>query len=124
MAQRLSCGLLAVVGHLAPVWLHFQGGKGVATTIGVLAGTLPPAAAAYVATWLAVVLACRYVSVGSLVAAATIPSTQWLLHRSGAELACGIMLALLIIVKHRGNLIRLAQGREPQIGQRAAPGNP
>ena len=120
MAQRLSCGLLAVVGHDAPVWLRFQGGKGVATTIGVLTGTTPQLAAVYVGTWLAVVLGCRYVSMGSMVAAATIPLTQWWLHRSPAEILCGAMLALLIIVKHHGNVIRLAQGREPPISRRPA----
>ena len=119
IAQRLSCGLLAVVGHIAPVWLQFQGGKGVATTIGVLAGTTPPLAAAYIATWLAVLLACRYVSVASIIAAAIIPLTQWLLHRPHVEMVCGAMLALLILVKHRANLLRLAQGNEPRTGDRA-----
>src|SRR3989338_4929889 len=73
---RLGCGLCAVLGHNFPVLLGFRGGEGVATTIGVLFGTMPVVAAAYLLVWAACFFLWRYVSVSSLAAAVAIPVTQ------------------------------------------------
>ena len=113
---RLACGVLAVIGHAVPIWLGGRGGKGVATTIGVLLGTMPLVAGAYLAVWGVVFFCCRYVSVGSLAAALTIPLAQYATHRRGVELWLGSLLALLIIIRHRANIARLLQGQEHRAG--------
>ena len=114
-AARLACGLLAVVGHSFPVFLKLHGGKGVATTIWVLLGAAPLIAGACLFVWLAAFAICRYVSVGSLAAAVTLPVAQLIMHRPLAEIWLGVALAALIILRHRANLARLAQGREHRI---------
>ena len=116
MTARLACGLFAVIGHTAPIWLRFQGGKGVATTIGALLGAAPMVAAVYLMTWAIVALISRYVSAGSLLAAASIPIAQAALRRPGSEIVFGGLLTLLIVVRHHANITRLLQGTEPRIG--------
>ena len=115
-AQRLACGLAAVLGHDFPVWLRFKGGKGVATTIGVVMAMMPSAAAAIGLVWALTFAVWRYASVSSMAAAAAIPIVQRLAHRSGLELALGILLAALIIVRHRANIARLLAGQEHHVG--------
>ena len=116
-AARLACGLLAVIGHAFPVFLKFKGGKGVATTIGVLAGGVPHVFWACLAAWVIAFALSRYVSVGSLAAAATLPIMQILLERPLAEVLLGMALAGLIIVRHRANIGRLLQGTESRAGK-------
>ncbi len=113
---RLGCGVCAVVGHVAPVFLGFRGGKGVATTVGVLVGTMPMVAGAFGLVWLGCCLIWRYVSLGSIAAAVMIPIAQVLTRQSPAEFYLGLALALLIVVKHRSNVERLLQGREHRVG--------
>ena len=117
-AAVFACGLAAVLGHTFPLFLHFKGGKGVATTIGVLLSAMPPAGIVYLLVWMVCVMVWRYVSVGSLVAAASIPLVQRLLQRSPAEILLGIALAFLIVLRHRANIDRLRRGTEPRIGHR------
>ena len=119
-AARLACGLAAVIGHNFPFALGFRGGKGVATTIGVLIGAVPTVAAAYLLVWLAAFGVSRYVSIASLAAAAAIPIAQWITHHGRAELALGCCLALLIVVRHRANIERLMHGTEHRAGQRSS----
>jgi len=119
-AAQLGCGLSAVLGHAFPLFLSFRGGKGVATTIGVLLGTMPLVAAACLAVWLACVLVWRYVSVGSMAAAVTLPIAQALTHRPLPEILLGSALALLIIGRHRANIARLVQGTEHRVGRPSA----
>ena len=114
-AARLACGLLAVVGHSFPVFLKFKGGKGVATTVGVLAGGVPLVFWACLAAWVIAFALSRYVSVGSLAVAATLPIMQLLLGRPLTEVLLGMVLAALIIVRHRANIERLLQGTEPRV---------
>ena len=117
-AVRLGCGLAAVLGHVFPVFLRFQGGKGVATTIGVVLGTMPPVAGLCLAVWGAGFALSRYVSVGSLAAAVALPVAQLLLRYPLSEVLLGTALAALIIVRHRANIGRLVQGTEHRIGRR------
>ena len=114
---RLACGVAAVVGHTAPVFLHFRGGKGVATSIGVLLGAMPAVAVAFVGVWVLCFALWRYVSVGSLAAAVSLPAAQWLAGQGMAEILLGAGLAALIIVKHRPNIERLLQGWEHRAGR-------
>ena len=111
-AVRLACGLAAVIGHSFPVFLKFRGGKGVATTIGVLLGAMPALAAVALGGWLVVFLICRYVSVGSIVLASMIPILQLLAHRPLAEVLLGATLGLLVVMRHQSNIRRLLRGTE------------
>ena len=117
-AMRLACGLAAVIGHNFPFALGFRGGKGVATTIGVLMGAMPMVAAAYGLVWLVVFGVSRYVSAASLAAAAAIPIAQGIAQRERAEIVLGCCLALLIVVRHRTNIERLVHGTEHRVGPR------
>ena len=106
--------IAVVLGHLFPVWLGFRGGKGVATTLGVLLGLSWLLGIAALATWLAVALVFRYSSLSALVAMALAPAYAWWL---GAPQAGGIaiFLTLLVWVRHASNIRRLLRGEESRI---------
>ena len=111
-------GAAAVIGHLFPIWLRFRGGKGVATGLGVWLALAWPVGLAACATWLAVAALARYSSLASLVAIAAAPLyALYLADPQRAEL--GLLLAILIILRHHENIRRLLTGREAKIGQRA-----
>ena len=106
----------ALVGHLYPVWLKFRGGKGVATFLGILIPLVPAAAIVYAAIWLTLLLAIRISSVAGIAAAASAPITAAIV---GNQTLLPMLLgfALLIIWKHRENILRLKAGTEPRIGR-------
>jgi glycerol-3-phosphate acyltransferase PlsY len=107
-----------VLGHLFPVWLKFRGGKGVATGLGVWLALAWPVGVAACATWLAVAALTRYSSLAALVAIGLTP----LFAVGFADMAraqLGLLLALLIILRHHENIRRLVTGREPRIGRGA-----
>jgi len=111
-------GLAAFLGHLYPVFFRFQGGKGVATALGVLLGLDWVVGLATVATWLAVAFVTRYSSLSALIATGLAP--VWVAWRFGSlepAVACAVMTALLFW-RHAGNIRRLAAGEEPKIGQK------
>ena len=114
-ALALGCGLAAVLGHVYPCFLQFRGGKGVATTLGALGGSVPAVAGIVVGVWVAVFLLSRYVSLGSLAAALAIPIGQAILRHSMTEIAVGAVLAWLIIARHRANIQRLLSGVESRV---------
>ena len=120
-----DCGLIAgvgaFVGHLFPVWLKFKGGKGVATFIGVLLAVAWQGVLVFGACWLAVAALTRFSSLSSLVACAAIPAYFWLVG-APREAAVFLLLTVLTFVMHRGNLLRLWQGTETRIGQKAGAG--
>lgn len=119
LSTSLACGLMAVLGHDFPCWLGFRGGKGVATTIGVLMGSTMPVAAVVLVTWGLVFALSRYVSIASMTAAAAIPLSQlWFRHAPGT-VGLGGVLALLIIIQHRSNLRRLLTGTEHRARSRS-----
>lgn len=111
-AVGLVCGTAAVVGHTYSCFLRFEGGKGVATTIGVLLGASPAVAGCFLGVWVVVFALSRYVSLGSVVAAAAMPISQVVLHAASPEILAGAVLAVLILVRHRPNLQRLLTGTE------------
>jgi glycerol-3-phosphate acyltransferase PlsY len=106
-----------VLGHIFPVWLRFQGGKGVATYIGVLAAIAWPVALAYGVIWAIVAALTRYSSLSGLVACAATPALLWWLGNAKAAILF-LVLSALIYVTHRGNIARLIGGTEPKIGQK------
>jgi len=115
----LAAGLGAFLGHLFPVWLKFKGGKGVATSLGVLAGLSWAAALVFAGVWLGVAALTRYSSAAALAATAATPAVLWLMGES-AEAALFALITLLVWVMHRGNIRRLAAGTESRIGQNEA----
>ncbi len=109
--------LFAIVGHIFPVWLKFRGGKGVATALGSLALLAPKATLVTLGVFVALVMALRYVSLGSIVAVALFPLLAWLLHdyaNTPRVLGFMAMASLLIIARHRQNIGRLLAGTEPR----------
>ena len=105
----------AMVGHLYPIWLRFKGGKGVATYLGVLIALLPAAGAIYAAVWLGLLLTIRISSVAGMAAAVSAPISAAVL---GQDLLLPMLLGftLLVLWKHRANIVRLKAGTEPRIG--------
>ena len=116
LARQLACGFAAVLGHMFPVFLAFRGGKGVATTIGVLIGTMPLIAGVCLLVWVGCFLVWRMVSVASLAAAVTIPLTQLATHQGLPVVLLGTTMAVLILIRHRANLERLLRGSEHRFG--------
>ncbi|MGH8246489.1 MAG: glycerol-3-phosphate 1-O-acyltransferase PlsY [Gammaproteobacteria bacterium] len=109
-------GVAAFAGHLYPVYFRFQGGKGVATLIGVLIGAKLALGAAFLGTWLAMAALFRYSSLAALTAAALTPLYTWLLLPHGVYVLCFSVLAALLAVRHRSNITKLVGGSEPKIG--------
>jgi glycerol-3-phosphate acyltransferase PlsY len=114
----LVAALGAVLGHLFPVWLKFRGGKGVATTLGVLLALAWPVGLAACATWLLVALVVRISSAAALVATALSPLWAWLIREDLQLAQMCLILAVLVWLRHWQNIGRLVRGREPKIGRR------
>jgi acyl phosphate:glycerol-3-phosphate acyltransferase len=118
--MAVVAGLGAVLGHCFPAWLKFRGGKGVATAAGVVVALTPTVAAIAIGVFVLVVLATRYVSLGSVLGAlAAAPAAYLIGYVQAAELY--LLLALIILAKHTANLRRLAQGTEARLELRRAP---
>jgi glycerol-3-phosphate acyltransferase PlsY len=125
IAQRLfgpetgpAAGAGALIGHLYPVWLKFKGGKGAATFFGLLIPLLPIAAVVYAVVWILLLLTIRISSVAGMSAAISAPVTAAILHSSLLPVLLGF--ALLVLWKHRENILRLKAGTEPGIGRAKA----
>lgn len=115
----IVAAISSVVGHSFPVWLHFKGGKGVATSAGALFGLAPVAALIGAIIWIATFLLTRYVSVASIAAAAALPIViliaSCLSQTAGKSLFySSVCLAAVVIWRHRTNLSRLMRGTEPR----------
>ena len=109
--MAVIAGLGTVLGHCFPIWLKFNGGKGVATAAGVILTMTPLAGLLALGVFLVIVTLTRYVSLGSVLAAATASPFAYLLgHVQAAELF--LLIGLVIIVKHQANLRRLFAGNE------------
>jgi acyl phosphate:glycerol-3-phosphate acyltransferase len=113
-------GLAALAGNVWTVFLSFKGGKGVTTAAGVFFALMPlPAAAAFIIFWI-VFLPTRYVSAGSLIAAAALPAASFLLKEPLPLSIFASCAALLIIIRHRSNIKRLLSGTENKMGAKNA----
>jgi len=114
----IAAAVVAVLGHVFPVWLSFRGGKGIATALGVFIALVPLVALASVILFALVVATTRLVSLGSILAAISIPFFALLLvpKRSPALLAGLTCISLVSILKHHANIVRLMQGKESRFG--------
>jgi glycerol-3-phosphate acyltransferase PlsY len=119
-----SAAVAVVVGHVYPVFFGFRGGKGVATSAGALGALAPVAMALGLVLFIAVVAWKRYVSLGSIVTAASFPFLAWACHRLGWSdyggpwlLGSAAVISLLVVSRHAGNLRRLREGTEPRLDE-------
>jgi len=117
-AAVVLAGLAAVAGHDWSPFLHFRGGKGVATSLGVLLVLSPAASLAAVAVWAVVVGATRFASLGSLLAAAAVPVVLWWRGEPGAHLGFALAALVLVTYTHHANIGRLLRGVELRITDR------
>lgn len=110
----MSLAALAVMGgHAYPVFLRFQGGKAVASFVGAFLCLTPAALLAALVVFLGVALWTRYISLGSIIAAATFPLAVWLiLHASWSVFGASLVAAVFVIYRHRSNIERLRSGSE------------
>jgi glycerol-3-phosphate acyltransferase PlsY len=113
-----SVALAAFIGHLFPVFLRFKGGKGVATALGVLLALNVWLGLACLATWLLVALVFRLSSLAALLAAAATPVYAYLFNLPQAYLQVAVVLSLLLIWRHKGNIQNLLAGKESKIGSK------
>jgi glycerol-3-phosphate acyltransferase PlsY len=126
----MLAALLAIAGHMFPVWLRFRGGRGVATAVGVFLPICWEAVAAAIVVWVLVLAFWRYVSLASISAAAALPLLVYLLYAPPLApplvVSAGTLLATtLVIVRHRPNIGRLLDGTEPPFtfGRKRAAGS-
>lgn len=112
---RITAGIGAILGHNYTCWLQFKGGKGVATTAGVMAALVPWALLIVVAVFFGLFALTRFVSVGSIAGAATLPFATWFTTRDPGLTILTALLGSLIILKHQKNIGRLMAGTEHRI---------
>jgi len=118
----IAAGVIAVLGHVFPVWLGFRGGKGIATALGVFIALVPPVALASFFVFLLVVLFTRFVSLGSILAAASIPMLAvFLVPAHTPALLIGLsIISIVCIAKHHANIARLRNGTESRFGKKVS----
>ena len=128
----LTAGCAAILGHIFPIYLKFKGGKGVATSLGMVLGLYPyytlPGLTAF-AVWAIAVLIWRYISLASIIAAVAFPAIliimiiadptrQWQFVRLWPLILVAMLMATLVVVRHVENIKRLLEGSEPKVGKK------
>jgi glycerol-3-phosphate acyltransferase PlsY len=111
-------GVAAFLGHLYPIFLKFKGGKGVATSFGVLLGLAPLATMILLVVFAAVAFTTRIVSLSSMVTAVAAPLVLWLFYYSPTYVIVTAFMAVMIVFRHYANIQRLLNGTEPRFGTR------
>jgi len=111
-------GVAAFLGHLYPIFLKFKGGKGVATSFGVLLGLAPLATMILLVVFAAVAFTTRIVSLSSMVTAVAAPLVLWLFYYSPTYVIVTAFMAVMIVFRHYANIQRLLNGTEPRFGMR------
>ena len=117
---QVSAAIAAILGHCFPIWLRFQGGKGVASALGVCLALSWPTALGILALFAIVVLLTRYVSLASVIAAACLPlfAFHFVPSRTPIAITGFLLIPIIIIVKHHANIRRLMAGTESRFGSR------
>ena len=118
-AVPAAAGLAAIVGHIYPVWIRFRGGKGVATACGVFSLLTPLAVPPALAIFAVVVWMTKYISLGSVVASVVLPPLAYALGSPTSSVLAAVGAAIIIVFRHRSNVLRLRTGTERRIGVRA-----
>jgi glycerol-3-phosphate acyltransferase PlsY len=122
----VTVGLAAILGHMFTFLAGFRGGKGVATTVGVLLALAPPAFLAFVLVFLATLLTTRFVSLGSILGALAFAIALPFTHAGGVAsptFLLGMLVAALIVMRHRANIGRLLRGTESRLEFRRGAGS-
>jgi glycerol-3-phosphate acyltransferase PlsY len=115
----IVAGAFAFVGHVYPVWLRFKGGKGVATFLGIALALYWPCGVAFAVIWLLAFFLTRHSSVGGMTAAIATPVSAALISPDRSDLTLTfLLLALIVLWKHRANVERLLDGTEPRFGSK------
>ena len=121
VSVRILLGFACIFGHNWTIFLKFRGGKGMATTLGVLLGLAVEVASLklifllVILTWVIIFMLTRIVSLASILAGVSLPIYTVLCKESGILILTSIILALFIILRHRSNLKRIFQGQEPRL---------
>jgi acyl phosphate:glycerol-3-phosphate acyltransferase len=110
------CGLLAIIGHVYPIWHGLRGGKGVATLVGVVLGLDPTLMLPMLLTWFLAIMVFGYIGLASMLASASIPVYVALAgFEPGLSLTCfGVIATVLIVYTHRTNIARMRAHTEPR----------
>ncbi len=120
--EAIAAVALAVfMGHVYPVFLHFHGGKGVATAVGVLLGLNPILGLLAIVTWITVAAASRYSSLSALIAAALAPVYAYFIFGFASNTLAVLLMASILIWRHQANIANLIAGKESRIGQKKPP---
>ena len=114
----LWCGIAAVVGHNWPLYFGLRGGKGSATSFGVIWATVPTIALIITATGIITIAITHYVSLGSIVVAPLFPILMLAFGKSREHVIFALILMMLTLYRHRSNIVRLREGKESKLGQR------
>jgi acyl phosphate:glycerol-3-phosphate acyltransferase len=117
----MTAGICVILGHNYTCWLKFKGGKGIATSAGVLAALIPLAFIVALTLWIILCFLTKYVSVASIVAAFSLPFATWVGHYSHRLIIIAAIMGALAIYKHKGNIERLRNGTENKIGRKKTP---
>jgi len=120
-ALEIVAGLAAILGHNYTCWLRFKGGKGIATSAGVLVALVPYSLLIILGVWIVVFALTRFVSLASICASFTLPFANWLTGGSPTMIGITAGMACLAIYKHRSNIQRLLNGTESRIGRKNSP---
>lgn len=112
---EILAGMGAFLGHLYPVWLRFNGGKGVATLLGIITALEPMLGAVFAVIWIGSLLIWRFSSLGGMLASASVPVSAFVLGEY-QWIPIFVGLTLLVFWKHRSNIERLLAGEEPKVG--------
>ncbi len=119
----IAAGIACVLGHTFPIWLRFRGGKGVATSAGVLLGLMPIAVLSVLVVWIVLFKLTRYVSIASVAAALSLPIfvaiyLQFNFLTGASLLPFSLLIAAVVVWRHRSNIERLVRGKEQRFGQK------
>ncbi|WP_435640208.1 glycerol-3-phosphate 1-O-acyltransferase PlsY [Micavibrio aeruginosavorus] len=114
----MAAGLFSILGHCFPVWLQFKGGKGVATTLGMVLALAPFTGLAACATWLVVAFISRISSLSALIAMISMPVSAFLIYHDAKLAAVCAGVAAFVWIRHKANIQRILKGEEPKIGKK------
>jgi glycerol-3-phosphate acyltransferase PlsY len=115
IGMAVAVGLATIIGHTTSFWVHFKGGKGVATSAGVFLALLPLPGVIALGIFLLSLAVTRIVSISSMLAAVGLALSAWVLSTGPFLAGAATIVAALIVYKHRGNISRLVNGTEPRI---------